>query len=685
MVQGLSMIAEDEQLTEASAHTFTNKRINVYEYYEVVHTYAVTTARIKSTKWHIESVSRRTYPYVPKNIGFLDESMVVPVKLTLNDAGEQVVNPAYLRCSLEYYHQVNSLMANGPLNYAKWFPYSGTTHHVTGTTSTFSSKQAYTGSGKDESTEVVLVEGKLDGGLYKFDGQTIQETAIVNNIVVKNANEYWLWHKRVFNTHKLDFQSKACVFLGYSSMHHGYQCMDEHDRIYVSRSVVFNENIFLFAHKAAAHNRGGNKVVRSRAIPVVISPHNQARTVSRPGVNTDVSTDQRLEASSVGQPATTNNELHHEQFVSSDNNTCDIVELPAGGKSICCKWLFKVKKSVDGSVKRLKARLVAKRQVDMNNVFLKGDLSEGVYMQHVTGFEEQSSDGAVLVCKLKKALYGLRQAPRNREEHEVVYMVVYVDDILFTGSSQLEIDQIIHALHEKFSLKDLGQLKYFLGIEVHRSDNGLFLNQKKFITELLQKNQMLNVNSASTPMETTTKLSKNDGYLRGILETGIWFSTQAQKLVVLNAFSNSDWGGDTDDRRSISGYCVYNGNHLLAWSSKKQHTISRSTAEADYKSLAYVTSEVVWIKVVLYEMKIVLSEEPKVWCDNINTVAMAVNPILHTKSKHIELYLHFVREKVATHEVQINYVPTSSHVADILTKPLPLVKFDLFRSKLYVF
>ncbi|XP_039034920.1 secreted RxLR effector protein 161-like [Hibiscus syriacus] len=174
-------------------------------------------------------------------------------------------------------------------------------------------------------------------------------------------------------------------------------------------------------------------------------------------------------------------------------------------------------------------------------------------------------------------------------------------------------------------------------------------------------------------------------YLRGTLETGLWFPAQAQKLMTLNAFSDSDWGGDVDDRRSISGYCVYNGNHLLAWCSKKQRAVSRSTAEAEYRSLADATSEVVWIKAMLQEMHIALPGEPKLWCDNTSAVAMAANPILHAKSKHIELDLHFVRENVAAHEVQINYVPTSSRIANILTKPLPLAKFDLFKSKLCVF
>ncbi|KAE8731661.1 Pentatricopeptide repeat-containing protein [Hibiscus syriacus] len=662
--------------------------------------------------------------------------------------------------------QVNALMTNGHLNHAKWFPDLGAIHHVTGTISIFSSKQVYTNSGKvhlgDDSSIPILHIGKLDGGLYIFYCQTMQGATTLNNTVVRNTNEYWLWHKRLghqatevvmttLNKRLSVDKSEVCATcqmgksktqpfpisqtvykqpfelvevdvwgpallnaiylinmmlsknLGYSPMHHGYQYMDNHGIIYVSRSVVFNERIFPFAHKATTCSRSSNEAVRSMIIQVIFSPHEQARTGPGSNVNTGVGTGQTIKASSVSQHAVAGDELHvhtgeqsinnesgfhalesatydssqHEQAASSEqaqhqenvldgvpgdirdalqdddwrmavmaeynalisNNTWDIVELPAGRKAIGCKWLFKVNKNVDDSVERMKARLVAKRYsqipgYDFMDTFspvaggceqclLKGDLIEDVYMQHVSGFEEQSTDGVVLVCKLKKTLYGLRQALRNwflklREfllslrfkpsradssqfirqvDHEVVYMVVYVDDILITGSSQLEINQIIHALHDKFSLKDLGQLKYFLGIEVHQSDNGLFLSQKKFFTELLQKNQVLNyrsvvgvlqyifhtrpdisfaVNKVSQFLQEPTEahwlaVKCILRYLQGTLEIGLWFSTQAQNMVTLNAFLESDWGGDTDDRRSISRYCVYNGNHLLAWSSKNRN------------------------------------------------------------------------------------------------------------------
>ncbi|KAE8662822.1 UDP-glucuronate:xylan alpha-glucuronosyltransferase 1 [Hibiscus syriacus] len=900
MVQGIIMIAEDEQLTEANSHTFANKRINV----------CLTDSNYLLWKQQVILTIR--------GLGlesFLDESVVDPSKLTLNEAGEQTVNPAYIRlysklsiakimalhcrlrsmkkgsqsmrdytmaiteiCDLlttygnpisdidhiatilngllvEYeptvvaitaskdpfaldnvvsvlidaesrldyssrfpigvnftrYNtnqvsdaqqyknrgtskpnstmrdkdasaikpndnvQINALMVNGPLNHAKWFPDSGATHHVTGTTSTFLSKQAYTGSGKHKrlghpAAEVVMTTlnkrlsvdksevcaachmGKskthpfpMSQTVYKQPFELVEVDVWGPAPIVSSGFKYFVSFVDLYSRIIL-----SAIYLINRMPSKNLGNVSPYQKLYNKppyyRSVVFNESIFPFAHKAATCSRSGNEPVRSRAIPVVFSLHEQARTTPRSSVHTghkQAASSQHEQAAS-RMPGDIRAALKDddsrmtvmaEYNVLISNDTWDIVELPAGRKAIGCKWLFKVKKNVNGSVERLKARLVAK----------------GVQAK-------------------KKALYGLRQAPRNwflklrefllslrfkpsradsslfirQEDREVVYMVVYVDDILITRSSQLEINQIIHALHEKFSLKDLGQLNSLISnTNKFRNDHQVKIRSKerKIIkvdwnlvrlrsgpsgqiqyigsgkqseklrgarqsqslksqcdtpdlysgwirVEVLQYRSVVGalqyichtrpdisfaVNKAAQFLQEPTEahwlaVKRILRYLRGTLETGLWFSTQAQKLVVLNAFSDSDWGGDDDDRRSISGYCVYNGNHLLAWSSKKQRAVSRSTAEAEYRSLAYVTFEVVWIKVVLNEMNVILPEEPKVWCDNTSAIAMAAKPILHTKSKHIELDLHFVLEKVAAREVKINYVPTSSQVADILTK-----------------
>ncbi|KAE8716984.1 hypothetical protein F3Y22_tig00110076pilonHSYRG00029 [Hibiscus syriacus] len=590
MVQGMSMIADDEQLTEASSHTFANKRINVF----------LTDSNYLLWKQQVILIIRGLGLE-----GFLDDSMVVPVKLVLNDADIDHIATIINGLPVEYeptvaaittsrepfslYNVVSFLIdVESHLDDSSRFPIA--VNFIRYNTNQVSDTQHYKNRGtykpnnttRDEDSSAIepndnvqylyILEHELTLAVHKSREGSLMEgctdlTAklckkqqhlttlllkmpmntgcgirvyLINRMPFKILGNIFTYLKlydkrldynffkifgrqcfpnlRVFNKHKLDFRSKACVILGYSPMHYSYQFMDNHGRIYVSGSVVFNENVFPFSHKAASHDRDDNEAVRSRAIPILISPHEHSKAVSRSGVNIDINTDQRLETSSASQPVATGNELHlqpeeqptnnesgspalesvanasshleqsasNEKIQSQDTRMSNshsmitrskhkifkpkvysiqyIVQLPAGRKAIGCKWLFKVKKNVDGLVERLKARLVAKGYsqitgydfmdtfspvVDVNNAFLKGDLSEDVYMQ-----QESSKK---LFLKLRELLLSLRFKPSRadsslficQEDHKVVYMVVYVDDILITWSSQLKVDQIIHALHEK--------------------------------------------------------------------------------------------------------------------------------------------------------------------------------------------------------------------------------------------
>ncbi|KAE8656318.1 Nodulation-signaling pathway 2 protein [Hibiscus syriacus] len=479
------------------------------------------------------------------------------------------------------------------------------------------------------------------------------------------------------------------------------------------------------------------------------------------------------------------------------NNTWELVKLPEGRTPIGCKWLFKLKRNPDGSIHRYKARLVAKgysqipghdfldtyspvvkfaslnailalavsnnwelRHIDVNNAFLNGDLTEDVFMKQPPGFEQFAEDGSTLVCKLQKALYGLRQAPRNwhaklrnslvqmgftasradasffvcKRDTGNVYALVYVDDIVITGPSSCEIQAVVQLLSSAFSLKDLGALHFFLGIEVHRSRECLFLNQKKFVLELLEKTNMTRAAACHTPMVLAPKLSKDAGellpnpseyrsvvgsllylchtrpdlsysvgkvaqfmhapremhwlavkrilrYLVGTIDYGLMFQASKAELTV-SAFADADWGANVDDRRSISGYGVFIGKCLVAWSSKKQKTVSRSTMEAEYKSLADATAEVAWTSSFLADLGFQQLREPVLWCDNTGAVAMSANPVYHAQSKHIDLDIHFVREKVAAGQLRVNYIPAGHQIADGFTKPLSKSAFEEFRRNI---
>uniref|UniRef100_A0A8R7PMA5 Copia protein n=1 Tax=Triticum urartu TaxID=4572 RepID=A0A8R7PMA5_TRIUA len=152
----------------------------------------------------------------------------------------------------------------------------------------------------------------------------------------------------------------------------------------------------------------------------------------------------------------------------------------------------------------------------------------------------------------------------------------------------------------------------------------------------------------------------------------------------LVAYSDADWAGCPDTHKSTSGYRVFLGGNLLSWSSKRQNTVSRSSAEAEYRAVANAVAETVWLRQLLGELHQSPSRATVVYCDNVNAVYMSSNPVQHQRMKHIEIDLHFVRERVALGELRVLHVPTSSQFADIFTKGLPTRLFDDFRTSLNV-
>jgi Reverse transcriptase (RNA-dependent DNA polymerase) len=398
------------------------------------------------------------------------------------------------------------------------------------------------------------------------------------------------------------------------------------------------------------------------------------------------------------------------------------------------------------------------RQFDVNNAFLHGELQETIFMSQPPGFTDQSFP--THVCKLHKALYGLRQSPRAwyhklrdtlihlgfqtsasdpslfiyHNGDTLAYLLVYVDDIVLTGNNPLLLQQFIQFLDHKFTIKDLGRLHFFLGIEVSSYGNGLLLTQSSYINSILQKANMNDAKTVTTPMATGNMLSKYDGesmenphlfrsivgalqyvtitrpdvsfavnrvsqymhapttahwmavkrilrYLKGTVAHGL--AIQLSSSPTINAFADSDWAGCPDNRRSTTGYLVYFGSNLISWISKKQHTVAISSTEAEYRGLAMVTAEVLWLRTLFGELGINTSS-PVLWCDNLGATFLARNPAFHARTKHVEIDFHFVREKVADGTVTIRFICSQDQIADALTKPLSTTRFQFLRSKLTV-
>ncbi|KAG8502823.1 hypothetical protein CXB51_000481 [Gossypium anomalum] len=254
-----------------------------------------------------------------------------------------------------------------------------------------------------------------------------------------------------------------------------------------------------------------------------------------------------------------------------------------------------------------------------------------------------------------------------------MYVLVYVDDIIIIGSAPGNIDVFVQQLHNEFSPKDMGDLYYFLGNEVTRLSTGsLHLCQHKYILDLLDRSSLANANGVYTLMISSSILSKDEPdiayavnqicqfmhvptsvhlialkrilrYLSGIVDYGLVF-LPSDKLSLIG-YADANWGLDFDDRRSTTGYCVYFGNIPISWCSKKQQVLSHSRAEAEYRSLAAATSDVICLVSLLKELQFSSNNTPAVWCDNSSDVVVVANFVLHLSLSMLSLTCFSFKKK----------------------------------------
>jgi hypothetical protein len=594
---------------------------------------------------------------------------------------------------------------------------------------------------------------------------------------------------------KLDRKAEAGIFVGYSNVTKGYRVYQPAtEKIIISRDIKFVE-----AEKWNFEDTTSNaskEIMQDFDEDVDDTPVRGTRLLADIYQSFNVAVLEPAEYEEAKNDPRWVTTMKEELSMIEKNQTWELVDMPTHKQPIGVKWVYRTKLNADGTINKHKARIVVKGyaqvfgvdfsetyapvarldtirmllaiaahkgwkifQLDVKSAFLNGYLQEEIYVEQPKGFMVEGEEDKVYL--LKKALYGLKQAPRawysRIDEHLLKHgfnkslsestlyikssntglmaVSLYVDDLFVTGNNSTMIDIFKAEMMEVFEMTDLGEMSYFLGMEVQQNQLGIFVGQQKYAKEILKKFKMEDCKSMTTPMNLKEKFSKEDGadkvdeaiyrsligclmyltatrpdimhavsllsrfmhcaseihfkaakrvvrYIKGTLNYGIKFS--CAENFELQGYADSDWAGSCDDMKSTSGYCFSFGSGIFSWCSKKQEVIAQSTAEAEYVAATAAANQVLWLRKILADLDMEQREATKVNVDNQAAIAISNNPIFHGKTKHFKLKYYFLREVQKNEELQLIYCKTEDQLADILTKPLPKARFETLRNKIGV-
>ena len=479
-----------------------------------------------------------------------------------------------------------------------------------------------------------------------------------------------------------------------------------------------------------------------------------------------------------------------------ENKTWDLVVAPRGANVLESMWVYKIKKGSQGQAINHKSRFVVKgcsqkegidynetfapvamsptirlllalaaaedwelHNMDVDVAFLNSDVDEVIYVKQPEGFEKFGPNGETLVCRLNKSVYGLKQAPRNWNQvidqwlrqnglepstsdpclyvsHDGNLMIaLYVDDLLIAGKNPDVIKRFKKAIQERFKMKDLGELRWMLGMEVirNRRKRTIEINQTAYMQSVLERFGMENCKAVSTPMVGAlsrsteekkgfdTEYAKLVGsvlylamitrpdisyavqslsrhmnattadhwragkhllrYLQGTKHLGITFGGPRASATKLIGYCDADWANDKETRRSTTGYLFMLNGGSVSWGSKLQPTVALSSTEAEYMALCSGAQEAIYLRRLMGDLGYVQQDGTLIYEDNQGCIALTENPVQHKRSKHIDIKHHFTREKVVSGEIRLQYIPTQDQLADLLTKPLERVRVEALRNR----
>ncbi|GJS82990.1 retrovirus-related pol polyprotein from transposon TNT 1-94 [Tanacetum coccineum] len=379
----------------------------------------------------------------------------------------------------------------------------------------------------------------------------------------------------------------------------------------------------------------------------------------------------------------------------------ELVPRPDKVMVITLKWIYKVKLDELGGILKKKARLLARGyrqeegndfeesfapvarleairiflafvahmnmvvyQMDVKTAFLNGNLREEVYVSQPDGFVDK--DNPNHVYKLKKALYGLKQAPRK----ELLLVQIYVDDIIFAASTPELCDLFAKIMCSEFKMSMMGKISFFLGLQISQMD-----------TPMVEKSKL---------NEDKERKAVDPSHYRGMIGTllyltartvhrGLWYPKDSS--IALTAFADADHAGCQDTRPITFGSMQLLGDRLVSWSSKRQKNVAISSTKAEYIALSGCCAQILWMRSQLTDYGFRFNKIP-MYCDNKSVIALCCNNVQHSRSKHIDIRFHFIKEHVENGVIELYFVNTEYQLADIFTKALGRKRIEFLINKL---
>ncbi|GJU62353.1 putative ribonuclease H-like domain-containing protein [Tanacetum coccineum] len=408
----------------------------------------------------------------------------------------------------------------------------------------------------------------------------------------------------------------------------------------------------------------------------------------------------------------------------------ELVPRPDKVMVITLKWIYKVKLDELGGILKNKARLVARGYRQEEGIYFEESFAPVTRLEAIRIFLAFVTHINMVVYQMDvktaflNALYGLKQAPRawydmlssflisqdfskgsvdptmfiHKEDKELLLVQVYVDDIIFAASTPELCDLFAKIMCSKFKMSMIGKISFFLGLQIFQNPRGIFINQSKYALESLKKYDFDTCDPVDTPMVEKSKLDEDkEGkaarpiekhllavkrifrYLKGTVNRGLWYPKASS--IALTAFADADHAGCQDTRRSTSGSMQFLGDRLVSWSSKRQKSDAISSTEAEYIAMSRCCAQILWMRSQLTNYGLGFNKIP-MYCDNKSAIALCCNNVQHSRSKHIDIRFHFIKEHVKNGVIELYFVNTEYQLADIFTKALARERIEFLINKL---